>query len=207
MDPIALQQIKNTPLFKIVDVPLNILRPSEYNPRDIDSEEYHSLVNSMKTDPDFIKVRPVIVNTLPEREGVIIGGQRRWEAALDLGWNTIPCIFVSVPLNKEKDWNLKDNNHSGKFNDTRLREMILDLHEENYDLTGLGFNAEQVVMLLDPSTIVLDPKDDPNYNGTAGRKKKAPGIKIAEGAELECPECHTKFTYGTMTTVTPPVSE
>lgn len=73
------------------------LRPSERNPRMISSAALASLKRSLETDPHSLNARPLLVNSYPGRESVVIAGNMRLRAAIELGWNELPAIVVSVP--------------------------------------------------------------------------------------------------------------
>ena len=64
------------PDIKIEDVLLEKIKPNEYNPKGMTEKEKKELKNSIVK---FGIVDPVILNSAPEREGVIIGGSRRYK--------------------------------------------------------------------------------------------------------------------------------
>jgi DNA modification methylase len=117
-----------TPRFAERDI--TTLRPSEYNPRTLTKARFEDLKKSLRNDPEFLKVRPIIINTSQGREGVIIGGHMRYEAAKALGWTTLPVIEVDVPLEQEKAWNVKDNAHHGESDEQMLAELIMQAPEQ-----------------------------------------------------------------------------
>ena len=89
---------------------LDELRPSGRNPRSISTSRFENLKRSLEQDRAFLDARPLLVNTYPGRENVVIGGNMRLRAARDLGWDEVPVVIVSVPPDIEAQWNLKDNN-------------------------------------------------------------------------------------------------
>lgn len=184
----------NVELYKTVLVPIEMVVVNEYNPRTIDDEDLTALASSIKEDPDFFKVRPCIINTFESRAGTLIAGSKRFQAAVEkLGWKKVPAMFVKVPPDREKAWNIKDNHHNGKWDDVAKKEILLELHDEGYDMSTIGFTPQLLVETLNFSPDALDKKNDPDYKGTTPRKPK---VKIAEGMELTCPNCNTTFTYG-----------
>lgn len=96
-----------------------------YNPRTISKSRFEDLKRSIQADPDFLSVRPIIVNVNPERAGIIIGGHMRYLAAKELGMTELPAIEVDVDEKTEKQWNLKDNSHHGEWDDEMLAEMVV----------------------------------------------------------------------------------
>lgn len=188
----ALALLEKTKLYIPVQVPVSLLEPVDYNPRDIDTEEMNALIASIDEDPDFMKARPVIVNTYEGREFKIIAGQRRWEAHQKMDKVAIWTIFVNVDPNKEKEWNIKDNNHAGRWNDAKLKDVLINLHTEQYPLTSLGFTPTALTDHMYGSELApANPKDDPDYKGSTPGKKG----KVAVGAKIECPECGHSWQY------------
>lgn len=101
------------------------LRHPEKNPRKISRSRLEDLKRSIKADPDFLEVRRVVVNSFKGREGVIIGGNQRFEALKALGVKEIPVTVVCVPPEKEREWIVKDNAHHGETDPDMLAEMVL----------------------------------------------------------------------------------
>ena len=71
------------PDIKIEDVLLEKIKPNEYNPKGMTEKEKKELKNSIVK---FGIVDPVILNSAPEREGVIIGGSQRYKKLADELW-------------------------------------------------------------------------------------------------------------------------
>src|SRR5574343_1236684 len=102
-----------SPDIKIVEVPINELRPSEYNPRRHTKEQMDQLKESIKR---FGVVDPVICNCATERNNIVIGGHFRLEAVRELGMATIPVVYVNIPdIDKEKELNVRLNKNTGEF--------------------------------------------------------------------------------------------
>jgi ParB-like chromosome segregation protein Spo0J len=83
------------------------LRPYDRNPRTISTSRLENLKSSIQEDRDFLDARPLLVNSYPGRENIVIGGNMRLRAAQDLGWDEVPVVIVSVPPDIEAQWNLK----------------------------------------------------------------------------------------------------
>lgn len=120
----------------IVEVPINELRASEYNPRKHSPEQVEQLKESIKR---FGMVDPVICNSAPERKNVIIGGHFRTEVAKSLEMLTVPVVYVNIPdLEKEKELNLRLNKNTGEFDLDLLAEF-----DESF-LEDIGFTSEDL---------------------------------------------------------------
>ncbi len=124
---------------KTVEVPINDLIPADYNPRKHDEVATEQLKQSILR---FGLVDPVIVNSAPNRNHRIIGGHFRWEVAKELGFRTVPVVFVDIPdLEKEKELNLRLNKNTGEFDWDLLvkfdESFLADVGFSSKDLDGI----------------------------------------------------------------------
>ena len=93
---------------------LSELKPNPKNPRKGTKEAIEKLAESIKGNPKFFEARPIL---LSDRTGqlVIIGGERRSEAAALLKMQTVPTILLSGLTEAQEDEILiKDNTHAGE---------------------------------------------------------------------------------------------
>lgn len=127
--------MRNTPI-QTVEVPINELIPADYNPRKHDDVASEQLKQSILR---FGLVDPVISNSSPERKNIIIGGHFRWEVARELGYETVPVVYVDIPdLEKEKELNLRLNKNTGEFDWDLLAKF-----DESF-LSDVGFSTEEL---------------------------------------------------------------
>ncbi len=121
---------------KIVEVPINELRISEYNPRKHSPDQKNQLKESIKR---FGMVDPIIANSSPERNQVVIGGHFRLKMAKELGFKTVPVVYLNIPdINKEKELNIRLNKNVGEFDLELLSQFDESL------LTDVGFSSEEL---------------------------------------------------------------
>ncbi len=124
-----------------VEVPINELVPADYNPRKHDETATEQLKQSIQR---FGLVDPIIVNSAPSRKNIIIGGHFRWEAAKELGFETVPVVFVDIPdLDKEKELNLRLNKNTGEFDWNLLAKFDESL------LSEIGFSSDELDSIFD----------------------------------------------------------
>ncbi len=129
-------QQKETSKLKIVYMPIDSLRPSEYNPRKISQESMTQLKESIKK---FKLVDPLIVNCAPNRNGVVIGGHMRLKAAVELGFKEVPVVYLNIPdIEKEKELNIRLNKNTGEFDWNLLANF-----DETF-LKDVGFSSEEL---------------------------------------------------------------
>jgi DNA modification methylase len=130
----------NKPI-QTVEIPVDALTPAEYNPRKHDSVATEQLKQSIKK---FGLVDPIIVNSASNRFGIIIGGHFRWEVAKELGYKTIPVVYVDIPnLEKEKELNLRLNKNTGEFDWDLLAKF-----DESF-LADIGFSSGELDCIFD----------------------------------------------------------
>ncbi len=153
---------------KIVYVPVESLRPSEYNPRKISSESMEQLKESLKK---FEVVDPLIVNCADNRNGIVIGGHMRLRAAVELGLKEMPVVYLNIPdIEKEKELNIRLNKNTGEFD----WNLLAKLNEEF--LSGVGFSSEE----LDDIFAVEDVPEQFDLQKEL-QKLKIDKIEIAKG--------------------------
>lgn len=106
---------------EIVYRKLSELKPNPKNPRKGTKEAIEKLAESIKGNPKFFEARPIL---LSDRTGqlVIIGGERRSEAAALLKMQTVPTILLSGLTEAQEDEILiKDNTHAGVWDEQKLQ--------------------------------------------------------------------------------------
>ena len=67
------------------------------NPRTITDEAFTGLKNSIERDKDFMALRPIIV----DEGGVVIGGNQRFKALRDLGYDRIPDEWIKQATHED----------------------------------------------------------------------------------------------------------
>lgn len=126
---------------KTVEVSINELVPADYNPRKHDEAATEQLKQSIKK---FGLVDPIIVNSAQVRKNVIIGGHFRWEVAKEMGYETVPVVYVEIPdLEREKELNLRLNKNTGEFDWDLLKEFDASL------LKDIGFSSSELDAIFD----------------------------------------------------------
>lgn len=127
-----------TTIYKITN-----LKPAEHNPRTMAPEQMEHLKRSIE---GFGFVEPVVVNTYPGREGVIVGGHQRVKAAAALGLGTVPCVEVSLAPEEERELNVRLNRNLGGWDWDVLRDYFADS-----DLIDWGFDPLELEVETAPT--------------------------------------------------------
>jgi len=131
-----------------VDLPLSQLQLVDYNPRTITPAQMDALKRSLTADPSFFRHRPCLVNLRPDSRRVVYAGAMRLEAARQLGWATVPCLVDQIPLDQERERNLKDNNAYGAYVPDQLAARVFELDQAGRDLSSLGIEPKELDALL-----------------------------------------------------------
>ena len=141
---------------KIIKMKLSDLKPADYNPRvDLrpDMEEYEKLKKSIL---EFGFVDPPIFN---QQTGNLVGGHQRIAVARELGlFEEIDVSVVDLPIEKEKALNVALNKISGRWDDEKLSDLLKNMDQYDFDLTG--FSEVELDTLIETinETITLSEK-------------------------------------------------
>lgn len=138
------------------------LRPAEYNPRvqlQPADPEYQNIKRSIET---FGYVDPIIVN----QDGTIIGGHQRYNVMKDLGYTEAQVVVVDLDKNNEKALNIALNKITGEWDEIKLKDLLLDLDLNDYDLTATGFSSKEVEDLVIRLDKDVEAEDD-NFDADA----------------------------------------
>jgi DNA modification methylase len=151
------------------------LNASPYNPRKITDSQLKMLGKSMK---EYGDLSGVIFNV---QTGNLIGGHQRlkhldpeWEIMKEPSTDDIGTVAVGIiktpfgdwyyrevdwPVEKEKAANIAANAHGGEFDIPRLKDLVLDLNKDDFDLDLLGFNHGDLKDMFGLNFGQEDPKD------------------------------------------------
>jgi len=134
---------------EIVEVPINKLKPAEYNPRKADEKQVKDLTESIKR---FGLIDPIICNSAPNRKNVVIGGHFRLRIAKQLGYKKVPVYYVYIrDLAREQELNLRLNRNVGEWDFDLLANFDEDL------LVDVGFENSELEGMFDLNIDKLDP--------------------------------------------------
>lgn len=121
---------------KVID-----LVPADYNPRkDLKpgDKEYEKLKRSID---EFGYVDPLIWN---KRTSRLVGGHQRLKVLKDMGIDEVDVVVVDMDEEKEKALNVALNKISGDWDKDKLMLLITDLQGEDFDVSLIGFDPEEL---------------------------------------------------------------
>lgn len=154
----------------IQNIGVGELKAATYNPRKWSEEAITGLTTSIK---QFGLVDPILVNSANNRHNIVIGGHFRLKVAKDLGYKTVPVVYIDIPdETKEKELNLRLNKNLGdwdyellaEFDESLLSDIGFDSAEidEIFDLTAdetETFDLEKELAKLDIKKITVEKGD------------------------------------------------
>jgi len=117
------------------EIPIDELKPADYNPRKWSDAARKGLTDSMD---EFGMLQPIVANSSAERRGVVIGGNFKLDIAKKKGLKTVPVVWISLTLEKEKALNLRLNKNQGEFDEELLAEFDPVL------LAQVGFESKEI---------------------------------------------------------------
>jgi DNA modification methylase len=165
---------------KLQYVPIESVKPCEYNPRKWSQEAKNQLKESITR---FGLCDPLLLNSAQGRENVLIGGNFRWTMAKELGYTEVPIVYVNIPdLEKEKELNLRMNKNLGAFD----LEMLAQFDESF--LADIGFDSEDLDQIFptETETEIFDLEKELDKLGIEGIKVKTGDIYDLDGSRLMC---------------------
>lgn len=125
------------------------LNKLDSNPRTITEEDMEVLKDSIRNNPDYLEARPLV---LSDRTGtlVIIDGNQRYEACLQLGLKEVPTVLLhGLTEEREREIIIRANVNNGKWDLTKLFEWdyreLMDWGVEGISFPEISdFNEEEV---------------------------------------------------------------
>lgn len=124
-------------------VPIESVKPYDGNPR---RGSVESLVESLRANGQY---RPIVVNRYDSQ---ILAGNHTWEAAKQLGWDTIAVTYVDVSEEQARRIVLADNRLSdvAEYNDDSLGQILQSIFEDkgSQGFWGTGYSNDAAQEIL-----------------------------------------------------------
>jgi DNA modification methylase len=156
-----------------VEININELKPSTYNPRSWSQKAIEDLTKSIKENGFVI---PILANSNPSRYGKVIAGHFRLKIAKDLGYKTVPVNFIDIEdVEKEKKLNLTLNRVGGDWDFELLKNFDIEM------LMDTGFDDTDLSKIWDS---VLETEDDNFQVEQELNKIKEPKTKVGDIIQL-----------------------
>ena len=121
-------------------VPINSIRNNPINPRLVNKAKFEKLKKSIQDFPQMLELRPIVIN----EDGVILGGNMRYKALVELGYEEVPVIVAEhITKEQENEFIIKDNLGFGdwdwdilanEWDSVELAEWGLDVSQNEDDV-------------------------------------------------------------------------
>jgi len=149
---------------EIKKISIEEIKPNKKNPRNINDDKYETLLNSLKSFPEMLELREIIV----DENMTILGGNMRHKALMELGEKEIFVKIVSGLTKKQKDeFLIKDNVALGEWNFDMLKmNFVIDdlkyygLDIPEFDMSILDEMEIKEKKLDEIHQIVIDCKNE-----------------------------------------------
>lgn len=143
--------------FRIEQLPLETLRPHPRNARVHSKRQIHQIAASIE---EFGFNNPLLI----DREGVILAGHGRFEAAKELNLSSVPVIRIErLSEEQKRAFRLADNKIAlnAGWNVELLEADFKEMSALNlsFDLEITGFETAEIDLLIDGSAKKDDPSD------------------------------------------------
>jgi hypothetical protein len=142
----------------ITTVKLSEIKSNPNNPRLIKDDKFRKLVESIKSFPKMLEIRPIVVNN----EMVVLGGNMRLKACKEAGLKQVPIIRADdLTEEQQREFIIKDNVGFGEW---------------DWEMIANEWDAEQIAEWgLDVPIFI----DEPTGDDLIGEEKnKSATIKI-----------------------------
>jgi hypothetical protein len=127
---------------KIEKVKITEVKRNTTNPRVIKDDKFLKLVESIKTFPQMLEIRPIVVND----DMVVLGGNMRLKACQEAGLKEVFIIKANQLTElQQKEFIIKDNVGFGEWDWAEIANnwSDLDLGEWGLDLLGESISEEE----------------------------------------------------------------
>ena len=126
---------------EVKEVKIGLIKSNPNNPRIIKDEKLAKLVESIKSFPEMLKLRPIVVND----DMVVLGGNMRLKACKEAGLKVVPIIKASeLSDEQQKEFIIKDNVGFGEWDYSMLANEwdVEQLTEWGLDIPDFKIEGE-----------------------------------------------------------------
>ena len=132
-------------------VDIQAIVPNEYNPNRQSEDEFELLKQSIRSDGFTF---PILVG----EDNVIIDGEHRWRAALELGYTQVPVVRLDLDRAKRMIATIRHNRARGEHDQYLEATLLEDLEK----LEGLRFIEQELLISADEAREIIGTMTAPD---------------------------------------------
>jgi len=122
-----------------ITVSINTVKINPNNPRLVKDDKFKKLVNSIKTFPEMLKIRPIVVNN----DMIVLGGNMRLKACKEAGLKEVHIIKAdTLTEEQQREFIIKDNVGFGEWDWDLIANEWDNEQLEEWGLSIIGFDLD-----------------------------------------------------------------
>ncbi len=128
----------------LIEIPIISIKPNRFQPRTIFNEDKINELAATLAQHGIIQ--PIVVREMEDEKYEIIAGERRWRAALKLGWSTIPAIINNLDDNETASIALIENlqrEELSPIEEAYAYEKLLEIHSLTQEGLAIQLGVSQ----------------------------------------------------------------
>lgn len=122
---------------------INEIKPNPENPRIIKDHKFKQLVESIKSFPQMLELRPIVI----DENNIVLGGNMRLKACTEAGLTDVPVIYAKdLTEEQKKEFIIKDNVGYGEWDWEDLANSwdVEQITDWGLDINGFDVNANEL---------------------------------------------------------------
>jgi DNA modification methylase len=169
----------------LAKIPTNEINPAPYNPRKDLKPTDPEYLRIKKSLLEFGMVEPIVWN---RKTGHLVGGHQRFKILMEDQPEELEVSVVYLDEKKEKALNVALNKVAGEFDFPKLKELLVELDDGEFDLSLTGFDEGELKDLIDyeGKRGLTEDDDAPEPPAAANTKTKRGDIYELGAHRLMC---------------------
>jgi len=119
------------------------IKPNPENPRIIKDHKFKQLVESIKSFPQMLELRPIVI----DENNIVLGGNMRLKACIEAGLTDVPVVQAKDLTDlQKKEFIVKDNVGYGEWDWEDLANSwdVEQITDWGLDINGFDVNANEL---------------------------------------------------------------
>ncbi len=135
-------------------LPIQSVVPNPENPRVLKDDRFAKLKQSIADFPEMLRKRPLVVVKVGRKKHMVLGGNARLKACVELGLNEVPVIHADDWSEEQrKQFIIKDNVNYGDWDWESLANVWNTDELKDWGLEVKEFEATPDYALLDDTSV------------------------------------------------------